>query len=308
MKLNENIAVLSDVPMVNSKASEKYASVRFDYGTSVWEGFVPIEYRHTGVSIDFGDKDALNEHLNRVYEQMRPERFESWKAAQDEFWAAKPNADVTKAFFDKLAEGGWKCSSCDMPKNPNPQRRIQDLKEFGYTIATDLNRLCPKCKRKTSHRCLLPIDRAGSKGNGYETLSAQMRKRIIGVLGSYDVYECSRSPHCLPDHKFSEIRWDDETKAQNLDSMSDNEIREKFQLMSNQRNQQKREVCRTCFQMGKRGVAYGIPYFFEGGAQWDPSVPQKGKDAERGCVGCAWHDLQEWRRRLIEALGESAKR
>ena len=302
MKLSKNITLLSDAPIVNSKASETYVSVRFAYESTVWEGYVPIEYRRTGVSIDFDDKDALSEYLTSIYDQMLPGKFGRWKECQEEFWTTKPNASVTKAFFDKLAEGGWKCNSCDMPKNPNPQRRIQDLKEFGYTIATDLNRYCPKCNRKTSHRLLLPLVRAGAQGNGYETFTAEMRKRIIEVLGSFDVYECTKSPHCLPDHKFSEIRWDSEMKTKNPVSMSDNEIREKFQLMTNQRNQQKREICRTCFQTGKRGIAYGVPYFFEGGAQWNPSIPKKGKLAEHGCVGCAWHDLAEWRCHLIEDL------
>lgn len=81
-----------------------------------------------------------------------------------------------------------------------------------------------------------------------------LRKRIIKVLGSIDVYEDTFSPHCLPDHKFSEIRWDDETKGENPDAMADEEIRQKFQLLTNQRNQQKREVCRTCFQTGSADI------------------------------------------------------
>lgn len=147
----------------------------------------------------------------------------------------------------------------------------------------------------------------GTEGNGYETISDRMRSRITEVLGRYDVYECSESPHCLPDHKFSEIRWDEDTKAENLETMSDEEIRKKFQLMTNQRNQQKREVCRLCYQTGKRGVAYGIPYFYEGGPEWNPSIPKKGKSAELGCQGCAWYDLDEWRRRLLKELRKRSK-
>ena len=151
---------------------------------------------------------------------------------------------------------------------------------------------------------MLPIERGGTEGNGYETWSPTLRKRIIRVLGGFDVYECVTSPHCLPDHKFSEIRWDDDTKAENPDTMTDEEIRQKFQLMTNQRNQQKREVCRTCFQTGKRGVAYGIPYFYEGTEDWDSSIPTKGKEAECGCIGCAWYDLAEWRKHLLGELEE----
>lgn len=51
--LNPNIAFLLDRPIVNSKASEVYVSVRFTYEDYTWEGYVPIEYRRTGTSIDF---------------------------------------------------------------------------------------------------------------------------------------------------------------------------------------------------------------------------------------------------------------
>lgn len=302
IQLNNNIKLIGSNPIVNSKASETYVSVTFTYSSKVWKGYVPIEYRRTGVSIDYDDKEKLYQYLNTVYEDMNPSKFNEWKKEQDSFWKTKPNADTTKAFFDTLVEGGWKCGACEMPRNPNPQRRIQDLKEFGYTIATDLAHYCPKCNRNTSQRILLPIPRGGNTGNGYETWSPALRKRIINILNSYDVYECVTTPHCLPDHKFSEIRWDDETKAENPDTMTDEEIKQKFQLMTNQRNQQKREVCRNCFQTGKRGQIYGIPYYYEGGSDWNPNIPVKGKNAEKGCIGCPWYDIAEWRKHLIDEI------
>lgn len=300
--LNSNIKILSNSPISNSKASETYVSVAFTYGNKIWEGFIPIEYRRTGVFIDFDDKETLYSYLNSVYEEMNPINLENWNKAQREFWKTKPRANTTKSFFDVLAEGGWKCGSCEMPRNNNPQRRIQDLKEFGYTIATDLSRYCPHCGKNTSQRILLPIPRSGNEGNGYETWSPALRKRIIQVLNSFDVYEAVSSPHCLPDHKFSEIRWDDDTKTKNPDDMNDDEIRDKFQLLTNQRNQQKREVCRTCFQTGNRGIVYGIPFFYKGGLKWDQNIPPKGKEAEKGCIGCAWYDIAMWRKELLKKI------
>lgn len=302
VQLNQNIVILNKTPIINSKASEIYVSVRFTYEDHIWEGYVPIEYRRTGVSIDFNDKEKLYLFLNFTYIQMKSDKLAVWKQKQDEFWNTKPNATTTKEFFDVLATGGWKCGSCDMPRNPNPQRRIQDLKEFGYTIATDLSRYCPRCGRNTSQRILLPIDRGCNEGNGYETWSSTLRKRIIRVLGGIDVYEDTFSPHCLPDHKFSEIRWDETVKSENPDTMSDDEIRSKFQLLTNQRNQQKREVCRNCFQTGKRGTIYGISYFYEGDENWDATIPIKGKDAEKGCIGCPWYDIQKWREHLLQLI------
>jgi hypothetical protein len=82
--------------------------------------------------------------------------------------------------------------------------------------------------------------------------------------------------------------------------MPENEIRQKFQLLDNQRNQQKREVCRQCFQTGKRGVLFGIKYFYKGDENWPSDVPKVGKSAEAGCVGCGWYDMAEWRKSLNE--------
>lgn len=287
----------------HTKASEEYIHVRFTYPDSEWDGWVPVEYRRTGVSIKEDDENQLNEFLNNVYIQMNPANFDAWYQSQERFWKEeKPNATTTKAFFDSLVKGGWQCVGCTLPQNPNWARRIQDLKEFGYTIATDTNRYCPKCKANKTHLILLPIQRGVADGNGYETWSPALRRRIIRVLGGIDVYECASSAHVLPDHKFSEIRWDEDTKSENPDNMTDEDILTKFQLLTNQRNQQKREVCRHCFQTGERGTIFGIPYFYEGTEHWDSSIPRKGKDAEQGCIGCPWYDIQAWREHLIQEL------
>lgn len=304
INLNSKITLISEEPIINSKASEAYVSVIFRYEDYTWEGYVPIEYRRTGVSIDFEDKEKLYPYLNNIYVLMQSDKLIVWKKQQDEFWRTKPRADTTKEFFDVLAAGGWKCGACEMPRNLNPQRRIQDLKEFGYTIATSLSRHCPHCGKNTSQRILLPIPRGVSEGNGYETWSSALRQRIIDVLGRVDVYENTYNRNCLPDHKFSEIRWGADTKAENPDTMTDAEIRQKFQLLTNQRNQQKREMCRNCFQTGKRGYPFGIKYYYAGTEDWDSSIPTKVKQAERGCFGCGWYDFAAWRKALNKRVGE----
>ena len=80
--------------------------------------------------------------------------------------------------------------------------------------------------------------------------------------------------------------------------MTDGEIIQKFQLLDNQRNQQKREVCRKCFQEGIRGSIYGIKYFYKGTEFWDSHISIKGKAAEKGCEGCPWYDIEKWRKML----------
>lgn len=301
--MNENI-ILYPGRKTNTKASEEYVSVKFIYpdADEVWEGWVPVEYGRTGVSIPEGSAKELEAYLDNVYVRLHPSGYEAWKREQDRFWRTKKRAVETKEIFYTLSDGRWHCRNCEI-SNPNFARRVQDLKEYGYTVATMINYKCPVCGNMRSTRLqLLPLDRVELAGRGYETWSDSLRSRIMSVLGRVDAYECVKSKSCLPDHKFSEIRWDENTKSENPDDMSDDEIRDKFQLLSNQRNQHKREVCRNCFQTGRRGTIFGISFFYEGGPYWDPSIPQKGKEAERGCIGCPWYDIARWRRELQNRL------
>lgn len=290
----------------HTKASEVYVDVIFRYGNTEINTSVPIQYRRTGTDIDVSDGKAIDAYLSEVYDEMNPKNWEKWRKDQAEFWESKRNARTTKSFFDTLSETfEYTCVSCQLPQNPNFARRIQDLKEFGYTISTRLNEPCPCCKQKTTQLVLLPIKRGGL--TGYETWSPELRKRIVALLQSYDTFEAKqmRKEGLFPDHKFSEIRWDKATRHESLENLTDEEILRDFQLLSNQRNQQKREVCRTCYQTGIRGTIYGIPFFYEGTERWNPSIPKTGKEAEKGCIGCAWYDIERWRQELIKRLRQA---
>ena len=285
----------------HAKASERYVDVvfRFDDSSDLTTS-VPVEYRRTGTDVP---DDEIDSYLESVRVEVNPAKWSSWKAEQSKFWAGKPRAGVTKSFFDVLArQFKWSCTTCQLPTNPNFARRIQDLKEFGYTLGTHTNRPCPRCDKNTTQLVLLPLKRGGI--TGYETWTPMLRTKIISVLGAFDAFEAkvTRKEGLLPDHKFPEIRWDAETRRATLKHLTDAEIKADFQLLSNQRNQQKREVCRACFQTGVRGTVYGLNFFYKGKSTWDPSIPTQGKAAEQGCVGCGWHDINTWRTELLKKI------
>ena len=79
----------------------------------------------------------------------------------------------------------------------------------------------------------------------------------------------------LPDHKFPQKRWDAETRRESLAKLDVTEIKRDFQLISNQRNLRKREVCRKCYQTGNRGTPFGIKFYYVGGEKWPADVPKK---------------------------------
>lgn len=285
----------------HSKASERYIDVVFDFddGTKL-DTSIPTHYRRTGTEFADADVDA---YISEVYDEVHPNKWQSWRGEQKNFWLTKPKASVTKNFFDVLSKKfTWCCATCQLPANPNWARRIQDLKEFGYTIATNTSKLCTQCKKNTTQLILLPISRGGI--TGYETWTPALRARIIQELRAFDAYEAKivRKEGLLPDHKFPEIRWDKSTRRESLEHLSADDIKRDFQLLSNQRNQQKREVCRSCFQTGDRGIIYGIPFYYDGTPKWDKKIPKTGKNAEQGCIGCGWYDINTWRIKLLNVI------
>lgn len=136
MALNANILLYDEPRKLNTKASEEYVHVRFSYPDvhKRWDGWVPVEYRRTGVSIPVEDHQALEEHLNHIYAQMHPSLYPKWVAEQDRLWNATRSVE-TKEIFNILKDGRWHCRNCEI-SNPNFARRIQDIKEMGYTVAT----------------------------------------------------------------------------------------------------------------------------------------------------------------------------
>lgn len=282
---DENIIVTEWIN--NTKASEYYIRTCFiqDDGFK-WHTVVPYIDRRAGLNIN--TEEELVEYLVSIKPYFCKEAMEQWRI--DEWNRGLIGGSVTKPFFKVLLS--FKEEIDRLPSNPNPARRIQDIKDAGYTIAS-----VPNAKGRMTSRILLPIPIHGEMG--YENFT-QIKARIIRLLNGVNAYEAKRTTpkSLIPDHKFSEVRWDQDTKSENPDTMSDSEIIQKFQLLDNQRNQQKREICRKCFQEGIRGTIYGIKYFYKGTEKWDDTIPVKGKVAEKGCEGCPWYDIEEWRKRI----------
>ena len=124
-KLYDGITIIGTKRIFNTKASESYVPVEFKYSNEIWEGWVPVEYRRTGVEIAEDDSERLIEHLNNVYEQMNPANYRAWYEKQNIVWEHS-KSDVTKKIFEILCDGKWHCRNCEID-NPNFARRIQDL-------------------------------------------------------------------------------------------------------------------------------------------------------------------------------------
>lgn len=283
----------------NSKSSESYVKVEFEFDNSEnWDAVIPYVYRRSGLNLT-SEKDIAY-YLVSVKPYFRRDARESWRRKEWAKWkstmdtAKDPESLVTINFFNTLLS--FKEEINNFPANSNPQRRFQDIKDRGYTVA-----IYPIGNKKFG-KMLLPLPLYEEMG--YETFTPQFKARVIRLLKGVNAFEAKQTPirALIPDHKFSEVRWDEDTKGENPDNMSDEEIIQKFQLLDNQRNQQKREICRKCFQTGKRGKIFGIDYYVQGTDTWDSSIPTTGKAAEKGCLGCPWYDIEEWRRNINELI------
>lgn len=276
----------------NNKASESYVRTTFFQRDGFrWETIVPYVDRRAGLNI--ASEEELAEYLISIKPYFTQSAMEKWK--KRELKRSLIGGSVTPKFFKVLLS--FKEEFERFPSNPNSARRIQDIKEAGYTVAS-----VPRPQGLGYNRILLPLPLHAEMG--YESFTPQFKARVIRLLEARNAFEArtTQAKSLIPDHKFSEVRWDEETKAENSMDMTDEEIVAKFQLLDNQRNQQKREVCRQCFQSGIRGTIYGIKYFYKGSEKWDRRIPTKGKAAEKGCVGCPWYDIELWREKLNQKL------
>ena len=244
--------------------------------------------------LDIKTEEKLAEYLVSIKPYFKKKAMEEWK--EKETKRGLISGAVTSQFFRVLLS--FKEEFERFPANPNPARRIQDIKDAGYTVAS-----VPRPNGQLgNNRILLPLPLVTEIG--YETFTPQFKARVIRLLKEINAFEAKRTSKkaLIPDHKFSEIRWDNATKAENSMDMTDEEIIRKFQLLDNQRNQQKREICRRCFQEGKRGSIYGINFYYKGTSKWDSNIPTIGKEAEAGCEGCPWYDIELWRKKLNDLI------
>lgn len=279
----------------NSPACEKYVYTTFNQDSFFIKTMVPYVYRRSGLCLETSLEVA--EHLKSLKGYFKKDYINDWCSQQSLKISDEESTNFT--FLRILINSYCKEITQDkFPQNNNPQKIFQTFKDKGFVISI-LRGKKNENGGKTRY-WLLPIPMTA--GTYYEVMSEDFRNHVVSILGSVDVYENRTAVGLLPDHKFSEIRWDENTPEDNPVDMPADKVRAKFQMMTTQRNQQKREVCRRCYKTRERGTIYGIKFFYAGTEKWDPSIPQRGKAAERGCIGCPWYDIQKWREELQKII------
>ena len=278
-----------------SKTDSQFVEVTFTYPAgSVWKGCFPLHYPPMSIQFNMNDIEPL---LLAAYNQMAPESIRLCIDKTKKRWPKVTHSE-TYNVFEALLSGQWECRSCGAGKiNDQPAARIRDIKKNGFVVATQ-SRLCAACKKKQYHDILLVFDiESEAKPEFRKPISASMKIQIINSLGSKDAFFDAVRPsnEFVIDHKFPSQRWNEPETDNNKLTPSD--IKNKFQLLTNQSNMLKSRLCDNCCRTGIRPDFLGIKWFYSGDENWVSN-----DNVGSGCYGCPWFDLEEWKNKINIAL------
>lgn len=189
--------------------------------------------------------------------------------------------------------GIWLCSTCATGAG-QPAATMRELRKDGYDFEIvsegiwSKRMYCPCCGTYRSHYKLLSVEPTVTEKHRC-TMSAEDRKRAYSLLGYKDAFSNATIQGKFEvDHKepFTRLEKDIDIK-----SLTDEEIKEHFQILTPDHNKLKDKRCQQCKKNNIRPALLGISYWYEG------------DEVYRGtCVGCGWYDGVAWRAHLNEHL------
>lgn len=198
--------------------------------------------------------------------------------------------------FNIMSDLKWHCVKCELKSGQAKtwqvwrQQGIQlDMSEKGNFYKTIF---CEKCKNRTVHRKSKSL-KISDDTKIRSGLPQKLVKKIKEILKFKEaVFLRKMMPRELEiDHKFPQVRWN-RNEEENKSDMTEEEINEKFILLTRSNNLLKSRYCEKCFKTGERGIFPGIYYWFKGGENWDKNINNHDK---MGCNGCFWNNPHKWR-------------
>ena len=201
-------------------------------------------------------------------------------------------------FLDECKKnlGEWTCSLHTTGSN-QPAAIFREVKKLGYEFEeTTPNRWaksmhCPVCGQITTHYKLLKSEPTLTTQTRL-TIDEKTRERIIKLFGNRDAFtggSISSTPEI--DHKVPWTRLEEDIDATKL---TDDEIKQHFQLLTREHNLLKDRACGHCKLNNERPPFLEIPFWYEGDSHSCGS-----------CVGCGWYDGVKWREELTNQVIKS---
>jgi hypothetical protein len=293
------------------RTTDIFKIVKFIYNDDiVWDGALPTYLVKKGLELS---DEAFDSLLEDWYECLEPAKRNLWiENEKQSNWGGKGKQDTsTYKVFNALSSGNWECRKCgpvNQTGSVQPAARIRDLKDKGYIICSQKKMCSAHCQTSQVHDILIMIPMLQSDfqhGNNLrKPISETLQNRIKNELGRIEVcFSREMSNNSLViDHKFPSQRWNGPESA-NPDDMALEDIKKKFQLLTNQANAIKSRNCESCVKDKKRGVFMGIKWYYVGDENWNGDNEYD----EKGCIGCPWYDLEKWKTELLTKLNHPIK-
>lgn len=278
---------------IHKKLKQKIVKTKFVQDDG-FEFTTYVPYIDMNKGINNLDIKSIARYLRSIKKYFTQSWIESWKREQEMLWDTEySNREETKPFL--LLQLSLRLEN-DTLGNANYASRLRDLRKIGYTITTI------HVKGEGYHRIMLPLPTHPE--SKYEKVPKNITQTLARLKRCIEAYSGEKmdKDFLLADHKFPESRWDENTPEVNDSYMSETEILRKFQLLDNASNLRKKQMCESCAESGRRPSMYGISFFYRGSEKWDDSIPIRGQEAEKGCVGCPWYDIEEWKKELNKLL------
>jgi len=197
----------------------------------------------------------------------------------------------------------WHCTKCELKSAQ--AKTWQVWRQMGIQLDTDekgnfyKKMYCQTCGKKTIHRKLKSLEIL-DETKVRSSIPAKLAKKVKEVLNYEEAVYLRKMPskELEIDHKFPQVRWcRDEEK---LNDMSEEEIKQKFILLTRSHNLLKSRFCERCVKTGKRGYFPGIYFWYKGDEKWGG----KSECDEKGCEGCFWYDPYKWREELNKSVNK----
>lgn len=199
--------------------------------------------------------------------------------------------------FEVLSDCEWHCANCELPGSQSA-KNIQFFRKKGFEFVQKTGqgqgdmRYCENCDDTTFHRKLkhsFPTRKSITR----KGMPESFKKRVRKLYNNRDAFDQSSSSTTLEvDHRKPEIRWDKPEDFE-FENMTDEEIREHFQILSRKNNLLKSRKCEECVKTGKRPKFMGVDFHYKGENKYEDDV---------GCEGCGWYKPQKWRKALNKKI------
>lgn len=206
--------------------------------------------------------------------------------------------------FETMSDLQWHCTKCELKSGQAKTWQVW-RQEKGVQLDVDENgnfykkMVCSQCKQKTIHRKLKSVEIV-EENKARSGISPKIAKRVKDIYHNEEALFLRKlkDNELEVDHKFPQIRWSG-SEGEN-DRLTDQELKDKFILLTRANNLLKSRYCEKCTKENKRGCFPGIRFWFEGDQEWRG----KTKNDSNGCRGCFWNDPYQWRTELNKIVNK----